>query len=43
MTFLAEFGPIDYMPAIPFTRQPVANQWEINVWMMELLRGRYVR
>lgn len=41
ITFLTEFGPPDYMPTIPYTRQPVANQWEINVYMLELLRKRY--
>ena len=40
-TFLAEFGPPDYLPALPYTRLPVANQWEINVYMMNLLRKRY--
>ena len=41
MTFLTEFGPMDYMPTLPYTRQPLANQWEINVYMMKLLRARY--
>ena len=41
MTFLTEFGPADYMPALPYTRQPLADQWAINVYMMELLRKRY--
>ncbi|MEO7987969.1 MAG: TIM barrel protein [Chryseolinea sp.] len=41
ITFLTEFGPVDYMPALPYTRQPVANQWEINVHMMQVLRKRY--
>jgi sugar phosphate isomerase/epimerase len=41
LTFLTEFGPIDYMPAMPYTRQPIANQWEINVYMLGLLRKRY--
>jgi sugar phosphate isomerase/epimerase len=40
-TFLCEFGPPDYLPALPYTRQPVANQWEINVYMQQLLRKRY--
>lgn len=40
-TFLTEFGPPDYLPALPYTRQPVANQWEINVYMMNLLKKRY--
>jgi len=41
MTFLTEFGPPDYLPALPYTRIPVANQWEINVYMLQLLRKRY--
>jgi sugar phosphate isomerase/epimerase len=41
MTFLTEFGPVDYMPALPYTRQPLANQWEINKYMMDVLRKRY--
>jgi sugar phosphate isomerase/epimerase len=41
LTILAEFGPVDYMPALPYTRQPVADQWGINVYMMKMLRERY--
>jgi hypothetical protein len=41
LTILTEFGPADYMPTIPYTRQPVANQWEINVHMLNTLRARY--
>ncbi len=41
MTFLTEFGPPLYMPTLPYTLQPLANQWEINVHMMKLLRERY--
>jgi len=42
MTVLTEFGPPDYMPTLPYTRQAVANQWSINVHMMKLLRERYL-
>jgi len=41
LTFTPEFGPAPYMPALPFTKMPVANQWEINVYMMQLLKERY--
>ncbi len=41
MTILTEFGPPDYMPTLPYTRQPLADQWTINVFMMQLLRKRY--
>jgi len=33
-----EFGPAPYMPALPFTQQPVSNQWDINVQMMNYLK-----
>lgn len=41
LTMLTEFGPVDYMPALPYTRQPVADQWDINVHMLKTLRARY--
>jgi sugar phosphate isomerase/epimerase len=41
LTILTEFGPPNYLPALPYTQTPVANQWEINVHMKELLRKRY--
>ncbi len=43
MTILTEFGPPNYLPALPYTKQPVADQWGINVHMMQLLRKRYSR
>ena len=41
ITFLTEFGPPDYMPTLPYTRQAVANQWDINAYMLDVLRKRY--
>ncbi len=41
LTILTEFGPADYMPTIPYTRKPLSDQWEVNVYMMQLLRKRY--
>lgn len=41
ITFLTEFGPPDYMPTLPYTRQPLSDQWAINVHMMKTLRKRY--
>lgn len=41
ITFLTEFGPPLYMQTLPYTLQPVAEQWAINVHMMNLLRKRY--
>lgn len=42
MTLLTEFGPADYMWTLPYTRQPLASQWEINVHMMHLLKTRWL-
>lgn len=28
-----EFGPDGYLHCLPYTRQPVADLWEINAWM----------
>ena len=41
MTILTEFGPPDYMPTLPYTREPLADQWAINVYMLQTLRKRY--
>ena len=40
-TITPEFGPYPYMVPLPFTRQPITDQWEVNVYMMNLLRERY--
>lgn len=42
LTILTEFGPPDYMPTMPYTRKPLADQWAINVHLMQLLRKRYL-
>ncbi|WP_316810751.1 sugar phosphate isomerase/epimerase [Pedobacter heparinus] len=36
-----EFGPHPYMSYKCFSNEPVADQWEINVYMKDLLRQRY--
>lgn len=41
LTITTEFGPPDYLPTLPYTRQPVADQWEINKHMLTLLKARY--
>ncbi|WP_346317510.1 TIM barrel protein [Chitinophaga sp. YIM B06452] len=43
LTILTEFGPPDYMPTLPHTRDPLSDQWAINVHMLHLLRERYLR
>lgn len=40
-TITSEFGAPPYLLLMPFTRQPITNQWEVNVHMMHLLKKRY--
>ncbi len=37
-TITPEFGPFPYMPLEPFTRKPLANQWELNLQMKNYLQ-----
>jgi hypothetical protein len=39
-TITPEFGPAPYMPSLPFTKQPIGNQWEINHKMMHYLKAQ---
>ncbi|BDC99151.1 sugar phosphate isomerase/epimerase [Persicobacter psychrovividus] len=36
-----EFGPHPYMTSSPFGGAPLADQWEVNYFMQDLLRKRY--
>ncbi len=41
LTITSEFGAPPYLPLLPYTKQPVVSQWDINVFMMNLLKERY--
>jgi sugar phosphate isomerase/epimerase len=41
LTVTPEFGPWPYMPSLPYTRQPIADQWSLNRFMMDMLRERW--
>ena len=41
LTITPEFGPHPYMARLPFTHQAIADQWDINRYMMNVLRERY--
>ena len=40
-TVTTEFGPPPYMATVPFTNQPLADQWEANVWIRNALKSRF--
>ncbi len=42
LTMTTEFGPANYMWSLPYTRQPLADQWGVNVRMMNDWRKRYL-
>lgn len=41
LTITCEFGPVPYLPVLPFTNQPVASQWEINLFMKDYLTQKF--
>ncbi len=42
LTMTTEFGPANYMWTMPYTRQPLSDQWGINVHMMHQWKKRYL-
>lgn len=36
-----EFGPEGYMPTLPLSNSPITNLWDVNYFMMDLLKKRY--
>ncbi len=41
LTISPEFGPAPYMVHLPGTNKPRASQWDINEYIMNLLKKRY--
>ena len=39
-TITSEFGPYPYMTKLPSDGEPIADQWDINVFMKDYLTGR---
>jgi len=41
-TITPEFGPAPYMPSLPFTRQPMGDQWAINSKIKNYLKTNLI-
>jgi sugar phosphate isomerase/epimerase len=41
LTVDPEFGPPNYMPTLPNTREPVADLWDVCLWMKDRLKARW--
>lgn len=39
-TITTEFGPPNYLPTLPYTKLPVADQWKANVFIKEAIKKR---
>ncbi len=39
-TITTEFGPPPYLPTVPFTNEPIADQWAANVYIMKAIKAR---
>ena len=40
VTITTEFGPPAYMPTLPYTQVPVADQWQANLFIMQALKDK---
>lgn len=40
-TITPEYGAPPYQQLLPYTGQPITSQWDINVWMKDLLKNGY--
>jgi len=40
-TFNPEFGPPNYMPTLPYSQEPVADLWEVCVWIAQRFAQRF--
>lgn len=43
MTITPEFGPAPYMPLQPHTCEPLSSQWDVNLYIKDLLRKRWTK
>ena len=39
-TITTEFGPPNYLPTLPYTKLPVADQWKANIFIKEDIKKR---
>jgi hypothetical protein len=41
-TITPEFGPIPYMPVMPYTKEPMSVQWDNNLFIKKLVQSKFV-
>lgn len=43
LTVTPEFGPPPYQQTTPYTEEPVADPWDVSLWMAQRLRENFTR
>lgn len=38
LTYTPEFGPVPYMPVVPYTQEPMRKVWDNNLFMLQKLK-----
>lgn len=38
LTYTPEFGPVPYMPLVPYTQEPMSKVWDNNLFMLQKLK-----
>lgn len=41
MTITPEFGPVPYMPTMPYSQKPLSDQWRINAQVKDVLQTKF--
>jgi len=41
-TITPEFGPVPYMPTMPYTKEPMSVQWDNNLFIKKLVQTKFV-
>ena len=41
LTLTPEFGPVPYMPTLPYSQKPLADQWQINAQFKNVLKRKF--
>lgn len=41
LTITPEFGPVPYMPTMPYSQKPLADQWKVNAQIRDVLQAKF--
>jgi hypothetical protein len=41
LTITPEFGPVPYMPTLPYSQKPLVDQWQVNAQVKNVLKRKF--